>query len=70
MNTRRLALKRETLTELPTNELALVVAAGPHTLDLQCLADAVTTWIRSGTCILAGPDHTRDITCDSNPCTR
>ncbi len=68
---RRLALKRETLTALATDELALVVAAGAadHTLDVQCVVDAVDRLL-TGAPILVGPDHTRDITCHSNPCTR
>ncbi len=66
MRTRRLSLQRETLTALATDELALVVAGVPdHTIDLEC----VTEWVRSTPCILAGPPHTREITCHSNPCT-
>jgi hypothetical protein len=48
MSTRRLALQRETLTALATDELALVVAAGvaEHTIpDRYCIGELLDRYI-------------------------
>ena len=48
-NTRRLALRRETLTELTAAEMALAggaMAGPPLTIKATCSADDITAWSR------------------------
>lgn len=74
---RRLALKREALTELATNELVLVAAAGAaaaaaHTFpQVQCVTQAVTDVVTESVSAICGAyNPTLLLDCPSSPCTR